>query len=106
MNPSRRGLLASAGGLAAFAGAALGARPAAAVAALPASEPFHGAHQAGIVTPQQSHTYFAALDLLADKRDEVVRLLRTWTDAAARMTAGETTEALDLPRRWGCHPRG
>ena len=104
MNPSRRGLLAGAGGLAAITGAALGARPAAAVAALPAVEPFHGAHQAGIMTPQQSHTYFAALDLLTGKRDEVARLLRAWTDAAARMTAGDTTGTLDSAEALGLPP--
>ena len=103
MNPSRRGLLAGAGGLAAVAGTAFVTREAASSTKLPAVEPFHGAHQAGIVTPQQGHTYFAALDLQTTKRDDVVRLLHAWTDAAARMTSGEmaaapdSTEALGLP---------
>jgi deferrochelatase/peroxidase EfeB len=51
---------------------------------------FWGPHQAGIVTPAQGHTYFAAFDLTTEKRGDVVTLLRTWTAAAARMTAGET----------------
>src|SRR5471032_2911507 len=57
-------------------------------------EPFYGLHQAGIVTPQQSHTYVATLDLTTDKRDEVIALLRTWTEAAARLTQGGTAAAL------------
>lgn len=104
MEQSRRGLLAGAGGLAALAGVAFGARPAAAAAALPPVDPFHGAHQAGIVTAQQSHSYFAALDLQTSKRDEVVRLLRGWTDAAARMTAGETADAPDSAEALGLPP--
>ena len=53
------------------------------------TEPFWGAHQGGIITPPQRHTYLAALDLDTEKRDEVMRLLRAWTTAAARMTRGE-----------------
>ncbi len=41
-----------------------------------AAEPFWGAHQAGIVTPAQAHTYFAAFDLHDRKRDDVVKMLR------------------------------
>jgi deferrochelatase/peroxidase EfeB len=54
-----------------------------------AVEPFRGTHQAGITTaPIQRHTYFVAFDLVTDQRDDVVKLLRAWTDAAAQMTAG------------------
>src|SRR5262249_41249071 len=53
------------------------------------TEPFWGAHQGGIITPLQSHTYVAALDLATEERNEVMRLLRAWTNAAARMTRGE-----------------
>jgi deferrochelatase/peroxidase EfeB len=82
---SRRSLLAAAGGLL----AAAATRPA--HAAAPAEgEPFYGLHQAGIATPQQSHLYFAAFDLVAKKREDVVALLRTWTDAAARLASGRT----------------
>ncbi|HEX4083366.1 MAG TPA: iron uptake transporter deferrochelatase/peroxidase subunit [Chthoniobacteraceae bacterium] len=52
-------------------------------------EPFRGAHQAGIITPAQRHTYFAAFDLAAAGRDGLVKLLKTWTDAAARLTGGD-----------------
>jgi deferrochelatase/peroxidase EfeB len=86
---TRRGFLGATAGLAAVAGANL-ARPAKAEgAAQPALEPFYGPHQAGIVTPQQTNVYFAAFDLTTTKREDVVKLLRQWTDAAALLTAGQ-----------------
>lgn len=57
--------------------------------------PFWGDHQAGVATPQQGHVYFAAFDLTTDKRDDVIALLRAWTDASARMTRGQTAAQLD-----------
>jgi deferrochelatase/peroxidase EfeB len=93
--PSRRGLLAGVGGLLASAGAGSLARAAEpGPAAAPPREPFFGAHQGGIATSQQAHSYFAAFDLLAKTRDEVAAMLRAWTEAAARMTAGETARTL------------
>jgi deferrochelatase/peroxidase EfeB len=59
------------------------------------TEPFHGSHQAGIVTPLQNHTFFAAFDLVAENKDQVVTLLKTWTAAAARMAEGATSQPLD-----------
>jgi deferrochelatase/peroxidase EfeB len=75
--------------------------------------PFHGEHQAGIVTPAQDRLHFASFDVTTESRDELVALLRAWTDAAAAMTAGkavgsdvatgydspptDTGEALGLP---------
>jgi deferrochelatase/peroxidase EfeB len=50
--------------------------------------PFHGQHQAGIVTPAQDRVHFAAFDVTATSRAELVMLLRTWTAAAAAMTQG------------------
>jgi len=99
---SRRGFLTGAAGLAAAAGAgfsanANGAMTNATASAVPEkqpTEPFWGSHQAGIVTPAQSYTYFAAFDLVADRRDEVARLLQGWTSAAARMCSGETAQPL------------
>jgi deferrochelatase/peroxidase EfeB len=82
---SRRAFLAAAGGLVAAAGAPRIARAASAQGA----EPFRGEHQGGIATPQQGHSYFAALDLVAKQRGDVVALLRSWTDAAARMAQGQ-----------------
>ena len=50
--------------------------------------PFHGEHQAGIVTPAQDRLHFVALDVTTDDRAELVELLKTWTHAAERMCAG------------------
>ena len=76
---------------------------------------FHGEHQAGIVTPTQANLHFAALDVTTKDRAKLQQLLKTWTEAARRMTAGQevvtngavgsgdfappgdTGEALDLP---------
>ncbi|KVG38468.1 peroxidase [Burkholderia ubonensis] len=99
--PARRGFL-KAGGAAVAAGLAAASMPAAHAADAPAPnaaahddvEPFYGKHQGGITTPQQRHAYFAALDLTATRRADVVALLKTWTDAAARMTRGETAQPL------------
>jgi deferrochelatase/peroxidase EfeB len=50
---------------------------------------FHGAHQAGIVTPAQDRLHFVAFDVLTKDRGAVVQMLKDWTVAAARMTAGK-----------------
>ncbi len=88
---SRRKLLAGAGGLLAGASAAgLARTPAqAATVAAAAPEAFFGDHQAGIATPQQAHSQFATFDMVAKTRNELIAMLRAWTDAAARMTAGD-----------------
>jgi deferrochelatase/peroxidase EfeB len=54
--------------------------------------PFWGGHQAGIVTPQQRHTYFASFDLVAPGRADLVKMLQAWTSASARMSLGQTAE--------------
>ena len=52
--------------------------------------PFYGAHQAGIATAAQDRLVFGSLNLSPGVRpDEVRDLLVTWTEAAARMTAGQ-----------------
>jgi deferrochelatase/peroxidase EfeB len=97
---SRRGFLAGSAGL---LGAAASLRPASAEMLQPAIEPFHGAHQGGIATRQQAHTYFATFDLAAETRDEVRALLQAWTVAAGRLCAGapadgtDSDEALGMP---------
>jgi deferrochelatase/peroxidase EfeB len=53
-----------------------------------ATEPFWGEHQGGIVTPIQRNTFFAAFDLIATDRKDVIQLLQTWTAAAAQMSSG------------------
>ncbi|MFF4757333.1 iron uptake transporter deferrochelatase/peroxidase subunit [Streptomyces sp. NPDC001292] len=50
---------------------------------------FHGVHQAGIATPVQDRLHFAAFDVKTDDRAEFVRMLKDWTAAARRMTAGK-----------------
>lgn len=107
--PSRRGFL-KAGGLAAAAGAGLGAAglaqaaldktPATAASSSKARtgamvEPFYGEHQSGVVTPQQTYTYFAALDVTSNRREDLVELLKAWTDASARLTRGDTARPID-----------
>ncbi|WP_432079858.1 iron uptake transporter deferrochelatase/peroxidase subunit [Streptomyces sp. YPW6] len=94
--PSRRALLGWGG-----AGLALGAVTAGgAVAAVRtsgpeqadsgAAVPFHGAHQAGVATPVQDRLHFAAFDVTTKDRAELVTLLKEWTRAAERMTAGRS----------------
>lgn len=57
-----------------------------------AAEPFHGAHQAGIATPPQSHALFVAMDLEQrpdrSPRDVLSAILRLWTSDASRLTQG------------------
>ncbi|MFP5345869.1 MAG: iron uptake transporter deferrochelatase/peroxidase subunit [Actinomycetes bacterium] len=55
--------------------------------------PFEGGHQAGIATDVQSHLHFAAFDVTATGRDELVSLLRDWTAAARAMCAGRPVGA-------------
>jgi len=50
--------------------------------------PFHGPHQAGIATAVQDRLHFAAFDVTTDDREKLEKLLREWTRAAERMTAG------------------
>jgi deferrochelatase/peroxidase EfeB len=51
--------------------------------------PFHGTHQAGIATRAQDRLMFGSFDLTLERREELRDLLRAWSEAAARMTAGE-----------------
>jgi deferrochelatase/peroxidase EfeB len=105
LRASRRGFLTGAAGLAAAAGAGLAgggaagaaveARRAAPVADQSRTEPFWGAHQGGILTPAQRHSYFAAFDIVATRKEEVAELLRSWTAAAARLTQGDTAQPAD-----------
>ena len=96
---SRRGFLTATAGLVAAAGLTgkAEATPAETGVTKPVSgraEPFWGQHQGGIVTPAQSHTYFATFDLVATKRDHVVDMLRRWTEAAALLSAGQPAAVL------------
>ena len=86
--PSRRGFFGVASGLAGGIAAASVARPATAHDAGNDALPFYGPHQGGITTPMQSNLYFAAFDLAAENRQDVIALLQVWTVAAARLSSG------------------
>ncbi|MDX3779558.1 iron uptake transporter deferrochelatase/peroxidase subunit [Streptomyces europaeiscabiei] len=93
--PSRRALIGWGGaglalGAAAAGGAVAVARPGDdAAPAAGAAVAFHGTHQAGIATPVQDRLHFAAFDVETDDRAEFVAMLKDWTAAARRMTAGK-----------------
>jgi deferrochelatase/peroxidase EfeB len=55
---------------------------------------FTGANQAGIVTPAQDRLHFVAFDVITKDRERLIRLLKEWTRAAARMTAGQDAGAV------------
>ncbi|GAB3585673.1 iron uptake transporter deferrochelatase/peroxidase subunit [Calidifontibacter terrae] len=56
---------------------------------------FYGRHQAGIATPAQDRLHFAAFDVTTTDRQELITLLRAWSDAAARMTQGLPADTED-----------
>jgi deferrochelatase/peroxidase EfeB len=62
-----------------------------------AAVPFHGAHQAGIATAVQDRLHFAAFDVTTDDREELIAVLKEWTRAAERMTAGRSVGAGAVP---------
>ncbi|MFE0194046.1 iron uptake transporter deferrochelatase/peroxidase subunit [Streptomyces sp. NPDC059008] len=94
----RRGFLKCAAGLAGVAAAGLGQEATAADRSaggvrdsertLPDRVPFHGRHQAGIVTPQQLFAGFAGFDVLADNREGLEKLFRTLTHRSRALAAG------------------
>ncbi len=88
---SRRNALLAAGGVtvAGAAAVALSRNDTEHAVAGPADAvEFFGAHQAGITTPAQDRLHFVAFDVITDDRARLAQLLRDWTAAAARMTAG------------------
>ncbi|MCX4634033.1 deferrochelatase/peroxidase EfeB [Streptomyces sp. RPA4-5] len=98
--PSRRSLIGwggaglalgavAAGGTAAALRTGGDAQPAGADATAGSAIAFHGGHQAGIASAVQDRLHFAAFDVTTDDRDELIALLKEWTKAAARMTAGD-----------------
>lgn len=98
---SRRKLFGAAGVTAAVVGAAgAGALAGRASAAATSSHgqldgpvPFRGTRQSGIITEAQDRMHFCSFDVTTDSRDDVVAMLKQWTDMAERMTRGEETEA-------------
>ena len=69
-----------------------------------AVEPFHGEHQGGIATLQQAYTYFASFDLRTESRADVVALMQLWTEAAARLCAGNPADPADSEDTLGLPP--
>uniref|UniRef100_UPI002FDA8097 Dyp-type peroxidase domain-containing protein n=1 Tax=Dietzia sp. TaxID=1871616 RepID=UPI002FDA8097 len=95
---SRRAVLGAAGAgvvvggaAGAFGGAAVSRAQAGGDSATAASYPFRGDHQSGIVTPAQDRLHIAAFDVTSNDKRELADLLRTWTEAAERMTRGQET---------------
>jgi deferrochelatase/peroxidase EfeB len=52
--------------------------------------PFHGRHQAGVLTPAPSRALFVAFDVTAAGRGELTDLMHTLTDRARFLTSGGT----------------
>jgi deferrochelatase/peroxidase EfeB len=91
---SRRRAMALAGaGVAGIAGAVAGHGSGAGDGLAAGAVPFYGRNQGGIVTPAQDRLHFVAFDVLTKDRDTLVRMLKDWTAAAARMTAGKDAGA-------------
>ncbi len=115
---SRRGFLTGAAGV---GGVAVGATATGLFNAVNAEEPappptdvvpFYDERQAGVATPVQDRLVFASFDVVSDRREDLVAMLKEWTAAAAKLTAGDpvgevaghpmappedTGEALGLP---------
>ncbi|MFJ5532844.1 iron uptake transporter deferrochelatase/peroxidase subunit [Streptomyces sp. NPDC093261] len=61
-----------------------------------AKVPFHGTHQAGIITPAPAAATFVSLDVIADSRQELADLFKTVTERARFLTAGGTPQDLGV----------
>jgi len=66
----------------------------------PASTPFHGIHQAGVLTPgpagKQAFASFAAFDVAAGSLAELADLMRTLTGRARFLATGGTPANLGI----------
>ncbi|NEW06456.1 deferrochelatase/peroxidase EfeB [Paenibacillus sp. SYP-B3998] len=54
---------------------------------------FYGAHQSGVVTPQQNFANVAAFDVTTEDVKELQQLFRDWTEAAALLMEGKPLAA-------------
>ena len=62
------------------------------------TQPFHGLHQAGILTPQQASMMLVAFDVLASDKSELERLFRLLTQRITFLTTGGPTPETPNPR--------
>lgn len=62
------------------------------------TQPFYGAHQAGILTPQQASMMLVAFDSLASDKADLERLFRLLTARIAFLTAGGPAPDTPNPR--------
>ncbi len=94
---SRRTLFGAAGAVVGAAGAGALAGRASATdstdAELTGAVPFRGRRQAGIVTAAQDRMHFCSFDITTDDRDDVIAMLKQWTEMAERMTRAEEAVA-------------
>ncbi|WP_412541731.1 iron uptake transporter deferrochelatase/peroxidase subunit [Longispora sp. K20-0274] len=110
MSVSRRKVLGAAGigaaGVAAISVGALALSDDSAEAAPSVTQPvaFHGEHQAGIVTPAPDRLHFASFDVITKNRADLVDMLKAWTKAARRMTAGQDAGPLGAVAGPGAAP--
>ncbi|MDH6576652.1 Dyp-type peroxidase domain-containing protein, partial [Kitasatospora sp. MAP5-34] len=103
--PARRSFLGAALGVgatsAALAGGALtligaGRSEAADAGGVNAAVPFHGEHQAGILTPQPAAAAFVSFDVVAQDRKALEELFHTLTERIRFLTAGGTPLSLGV----------
>lgn len=62
------------------------------------TQPFHGLHQAGILTPQQASMMLVAFDVLASDKSELERLFRLLTQRITFLTTGGPAPDTPNPR--------
>ncbi|WP_147198502.1 iron uptake transporter deferrochelatase/peroxidase subunit [Pantoea sp. CCBC3-3-1] len=62
------------------------------------AQPFYGAHQAGIVTPQQAAMMIVAFDVLATDKTDLERLFRLLTERIAFLTQGGKAPLVTNPQ--------
>jgi deferrochelatase/peroxidase EfeB len=61
-----------------------------------AKVPFHGPHQAGIITPAQAAATFVSFTVIAEDRAQLAELLKTITSRARFLTSGGTPADLGV----------
>ncbi|WP_192458872.1 iron uptake transporter deferrochelatase/peroxidase subunit [Musicola keenii] len=59
------------------------------------TQPFHGIHQAGVLTPQQAAMMLVSFDILATHRQDLTRLFKLLTQRIAFLTQGGKAEDID-----------